>query len=429
MKAFGKLITLVVLMGFIVSCGAKTTATQAPATEPPVVQPAATELPVVPTEVPLTAAEQWAKTNGFGPYQPATEDWAAVEAAAKLEGKVVVYANSSKFTKLIKPWNALYPDIALEGGDTDNIDVKMREEQKAGNVVGDVWFNSDGHILYGEFVPNEWIWSYVPPGVVESELTAEQPMAVERHGFDVWAYNPEVDKNGCPISNWWQMTEPAFQGKVYIEDPIDDVSTMAKWATIVEHADEMATAYKDLYGKDWTTDPSAAPDAFGSAPENAGWLFLKKLAQNKPGVEPGGDEVDAAYAALGMDPTVEPGLGWTGYDSVEGTTAGEIAMSPCFGLKPVLGILKTNYLAVANNAPHPNAAKLFIKFALTEEGYKPWNAIGTYPAVEGWTLPEGAMPLAEMRAQSWLMNPVYDWEWAAKVRDYWAISLLSAPPE
>ena len=105
-------------------------------------------------------------------------------------------------------------------------------------------------------------------------------------------------------------------------------------------------------------------------------------------------------------------------------------MAPCLGLKPVLGIMKTNYLAIANNAPHPNAAKLFIKFALTPDGYKPWNELGTYPAVQGWTLPEGSIPFEDLLAgQAWLMNPVYDWEWAAKVRDFWAISLLSAPQE
>jgi iron(III) transport system substrate-binding protein len=441
MKAFVKFLTILLLVSFMIGCTTPAALTPQVLKETVVVKETQqvnvviTATPVPPTiqppatEKPLTAAEEWAKANGFGPYQSATEDWAAVEAAAKIEGKVCVYANSSKFAKLLDKWHELYPDIVLDCEDTDDIDVKMREEQKAGNVVGDIWFNSDGHILYGEFVPNEWIWSYVPPGVVEPELTPEQPIAVERHSVDVWGYNNEINKEGCPINNWWQLTEPALQGKVYMEDPINDVSTMAKYATIVEHADEMAAAYQDLYGKDWTTDEVAAPDAFGSAPANAGWLFLKKLAQNKPGIEPGGDEVDAAYASLGMDPNVEPGYGWTGYDSINATNDGEIAMAPCIGLKPVIGIMKTNYLAVANQAPHPNAAKLFIKFALTPDGFKPWNQLGTYPAVADWTLPEGSLPFADMMKQSWLMNPVYDWEWAAKVRDFWAISLLAAPSE
>ena len=57
MKAFGKLLTIIILFSLLASCGGKPVATQVPA----VTQPPATE----PT---LSAAEQWAKDNGVGPY-------------------------------------------------------------------------------------------------------------------------------------------------------------------------------------------------------------------------------------------------------------------------------------------------------------------------------------------------------------------------
>jgi iron(III) transport system substrate-binding protein len=422
MKNFLRLLAIVLVCSFIVSCASTPTTapeTQAPAnlTEAEVAEPL------------LTANEQWAKDNGVGPYQPETEDWAAVEAAAIKEGSVCVYSNSSKIAKVVDAWNEMYPDIKLDCGDTDDIAVKMQAEQEAGNIVGDVWYQSDGHILYGQFVPNQWIWSYMPPGVVEPEVTADQPFAIARHSIDVWGYNNEVDA-ACPFTNWWELTESKFTGKIFIEDPMTDVSTMAKWATIAEHGDEMAAAYQDLYSKDWTTDSAAAPDAFGTTPLNAGWLFIKKLAMNHPIAEPGGDEVDAAYASLGMDASVEPGVGWTGWDSVETTADGEIAMAPCLDAKPVFGIMKTTYLGIANMAPHPNAAKLFINFSLTtKEGQKPWIKVGVYSAQPSMAVPEGALPFDEMLAGSWEMNPVYDWEWAAKVRDFWAISLLTPLPE
>jgi iron(III) transport system substrate-binding protein len=104
-------------------------------------------------------------------------------------------------------------------------------------------------------------------------------------------------------------------------------------------------------------------------------------------------------------------------------------MAPCLDMAPALGIVKTSFLAVANMAPHPNAAKLFIRLALSPEGYEPWSAVGSYSGQPSMALPEGAMPLEEMLARSWLMNPLYDWEWAAKIRDFWAISLLTPPPE
>ncbi len=416
MKTLSKFMTVCFLLSLLASCG--TPATQAPA---------ATDAPAVPaTGVPapaLTPAEEWAKANGVGPYQPATEDWAAVEAAAKLEGSVMVYANSSKFEKLLDKWAELYPDIALEGGDTDGISTKMRAEQEAGNVVADVWFNSDGHLLYGEFMPNQWLWSYLPPGVVEPEVTPERPFAISRHSVDVWGYNQEVNPNGCPLTNWWQLVDPALAGKVFMEDPIADSSTTAKITLIVEHADEMATAYQAFFGRAWTTDEDAVADDFGLAPENAGYLFLKKLTRNVV-LEPGGDEVDEAYASLGMDPTVNPGYGLTGWDSYETTLDGELAMAPCMGLSPALGILKSNYFAIANHAPHPNAAKLFIRFALSEAGFKPWAKIGIYSAVQGVSLVEGMPPMSEVSL--WPSDDAFAWANNSKVRDFWAVNLLAA---
>jgi iron(III) transport system substrate-binding protein len=410
MKGIVKLLVLCLLISLIVSCGGTEAPAEPAATEPPAAEPTA-------AEPSLTAAEEWAKANGVGPWTPETEDWASIEEAAKAEGSVVVYSNSSKIEKLIEPWEALYPDIKLEGGDTDDIAVKMGAEQEAGNVVGDIWFNSDGHLLYGEFMPNQWAWWYLPPGISEEEVTADRPYAMTRRSVDVIGYNEEINTDGCPLINWWQLTEPELKGKFYMEDPISDSSTTAKLSLIVEHADEMAAAYQELYGREWTTDEAYTEDV-----ENAGYLFLKKLAQNEPGIQPGGDEVDAAFATLGMDPSVEPGYGWTGLSSYENTMEGELAMAPCYGLEPTLGILKATYAAIANNAPHPNAAKLFIRFLLSEEGFAPWNKMGAYPAVDTIPVAEG-MP-ARSEVVLWPSDDLFGYQNLSKVRDFWAVSLL-----
>jgi iron(III) transport system substrate-binding protein len=265
--------------------------------------------------------------------------------------------------------------------------------------------------------------------VVIPEVTPDRPFAIARHGTDVFGYNQEAHPDGCPITNIWQLTEPAWKGKVFMEDPLSDVSMMAKLATFVQNADQMAKAYQELYGQDWTTDEYASTDAFGQGVENAGYLWLRKLAYNEPSIQPGGDEVDEAYATLGMDLTEEPGIGFTGYSSYETTLDGELAMAPCWGINPVSGIFKTSYLAIANNAPHPNAAKLFIKFALSQAGFDPWNEIGNYPAAEGLAPAEGMLPLAELKAMVWEMDPVFDWANVSQIRDFFAISLLTVPEE
>lgn len=420
MKAIRMFLTVIFLLSFLAACASPTPSAPAAPQEPAETQqPAAPETaPEVVAEPELTDAEQWAKENGVGPFAPETEDWAAIEEAAKKEGSVVVYSNSSKIEKLIEPWNELYPDIKLAGGDTDDIAVKMAAEQQAGNVVGDVWFNSDGHLLYGEFVPNQWLWWYTPPGVVIEDASPERPFAMARRSVDVVGYNNEIRTEGCPVNNWWQFTEPELKGKFFMEDPLSDSSTTAKIALFVQHADDMAAAYQELYGKEWTTD-----EAYSSDLENAGYLFLKKLAQNEPGIQPGGDEVDSAFATLGMNPDVEPGYGWTGLSSYEATLEGELAMGPCYGLKPVVGVLKSSYLGIANNAPHPNAAKLFIKFALTEAGFDPWNKFGAYPAAVGLPIAEGMPPRDEI--DLWPSDDLFAYQFMSPIRDFWAINLLA----
>ena len=120
MKILVKLITLVALFSMVAGCAGPTATTMSEANEAPVAE--ATQPPAA--EVSLSEGQQWAMDNGVGPYTPETEDWAAIEAAAIAEGSVVVYSNSSKIEKLLEPWAELYPEIKLEGGDTDDIAVK-----------------------------------------------------------------------------------------------------------------------------------------------------------------------------------------------------------------------------------------------------------------------------------------------------------------
>ncbi|MCJ7622368.1 MAG: hypothetical protein MUO76_02610, partial [Anaerolineaceae bacterium] len=68
-------------------------------------------------------------------------------------------------------------------------------------------------------------------------------------------------------------------------------------------------------------------------------------------------------------------------------------------------------------------AKLFIKFALSQEGFGPWSAMGTYPPVVGIELPEGMPALDEIKL--WPSDDVFAYKNLSQVRDFWAIYYLS----
>ncbi len=403
MKILFKILVLGILVSLIASCGGTPTTA-------PVATTAPTTAPV------LSAEEQWLKDNLLGSYFTLTQDWTAIEAAAKKEGKVVVYASSSRIEDQIAIWNTVYPDITLEGYDTEDIPTKMEEEHNSGNVIGDVWFAGDNMTLYGSLYPKGVILPFVPSEFASAlNVTADAPFAIQRYGGDVWMYNNQQNTS-CPISNWWQIVDGSYKNSIYYEDPLAEADKISLFVTTIKHGDEMAAAYKDYFGKEWTTDAD-----YDNTTLNAGWLWVKKFAK-APNlvVMPGGDEILEAMGTLDM--TDPAGIGNNSYSKVRDTLNGEIAVWACEGLKPVLGTSGTTTLGIAANAPHPNAAKLYIRFTLTAQGSEPWNVMGDWPGRTDLPAPEGAPAFADVGL--WPDDGKLMFEIGSQVRDFWTLNAL-----
>ena len=165
-----------------------------------------------------------------------------------------------------------------------------------------------------------------------------QPLLMSRFGTSVFAYNSELNDT-CPITNLWELTNPEWKGKFFIEDPMNDASTLSKLITIAQHADEMKAAYVALYGSEPVLDADT-PDA--------GWLWLKRFAQNGPIPEPGGDEVDSAFATPGMTDSY---MALTSYSNMADVLDGKLAFEPCWGLTPLL-VFKARAMSVSSTR-HP----------------------------------------------------------------------------
>ena len=399
MKAFFRMAALILVITMLVACGPKP---EAPAATEPVAQP----------EV-LTPQQEWLKANLLGEYETGTQDWAAIEEAAKKEGTVLVYANSSKVEKAAEAFMELYPEIKVQAFDLGGDDVLLKtvEEQKAGAFTGDVWFSSGGAELIGQVMPKQYVWRFIPDSTAAN--TPEQytqPLLMSRFGTSVFAYNSELNDT-CPITNIWELTQPEWKGKFFIEDPLNDASTLSKLITIAYHADEVKKAYVDLYGSEPVLDADT-PDA--------GWLWLKRFAQNGPTPQPGGDEVDSAFATPGM---TESYMALTSYSNMADVQEGILAFEPCWGLQPRLGVQAQSYVGIINQAPHPNAAKLWIKFVTSPDGRKPWAKFGTYFPDSTYEVPEGQKTLAEMFDMTWFIAEQYAYDHMLEARDFYLLNL------
>lgn len=399
MKAFFRLAALILVITMLVACGPKA---EAPAATEPVAQPET-----------LTPQQEWLKANLLGEYETGTQDWAAIEEAAKKEGTVLVYANSSKVEKAAEAFMELYPEINVQAYDLGGDDVLMKtlEEQKAGAFTGDVWFSSGGADLIGQVLPKNYVWRFVPDST--AAYTPEQytqPLLMSRFGTSVFAYNSELNDT-CPITNIWELTQPEWKGKFFIEDPLNDASTLSKLITIAAHPDEVKQAYVDLYGSEPVLDADT-PDA--------GWLWLKRFAQNGPIPQPGGDEVDSAFATPGMTDSY---MALTSYSNMADVQEGILAFEPCWGLQPKLGVQSQSYIGIINQAPHPNAAKLWIKFVTSPDGRDPWAKFGTYFPDSTYEVPEGQKPLEEMFEVTWFISEQYAYDHMLEARDFYLLNL------
>jgi iron(III) transport system substrate-binding protein len=418
MKGLFRFIALVMLVALLAACTPTPAAPAAPTTAPepttaPVAETVPTTPPPAPTVVPLSPQEEWLKANELGTYDTGKQDWAAIESAAKAEGEVLVYANTSKVEKAAEAFMEKYPEIKVQAFDLGGDDVLLKtvEEQKAGAFTGDVWFSSGGAELVGTVLPHNYVWRFLPDST--AAVTPEQytnPLLMSRFGTSIFAYNTELNEK-CPISNLWELTNPEWKGKFFIEDPLNDASTLSKLITVAQHADEMKAAYVALYGKDPVLDADT-PDA--------GWLWLKRFAQNGPIPEPGGDEVDSAFATPGMKDSY---MALTSYSNMADVLEGNLAFDGCWGLVPTVGIQSQSYAGIINQAPHPNAAKLWIKYITSAEGRDPWAKFGTYFPDSTYEVPEGQKTLDEIFGMTWFIAEQYAYDHMIEARDFYLVNL------
>lgn len=333
------IIVLAVLAFIIPAC--------APASAPP---PAPTSAP---------AATKPAPTSAPAATQ-ATFDLDALVAAAKAEGTLTAYFTSSRITNAGKNFEAKY-GIKVNGtkmADPEQTERVIRETDSK-NVQVDVMGYEDGATLESKLIPSGYVVSYVPPDLASVIPTKYQSPLIYQLQPRMFGYNTEVYGDKCPVTNVWQLTEPAWKGKVILRDPAQTPANIAFFATLVSQPKVLEDAHKELYGK-----------ALETKEENAAYDLLKKLAKNDVVVLPSDGDIGDAVGAAGQP---KPPIGMYTLTKHRDVKDKNLKIATCRAMKPFMGYALPTYLVMAKNAPHPNAAKLFIHYLLTPEGFKPWS--------------------------------------------------------
>jgi len=373
--------------------------------------------------------DTWLQEAKLGPYE-GTQDWDEIERLASQEGEVVVYSSSSRVATVGSLFEAEYPGITVTYFDLGSVGAveKTISEQDAGLFNADVVTTGGSGQVIHELLGNFRLVNFVPDMYVdEIPENMREPLLMRIVEGYVLMYNTETYPDAPPISNVWELTEERWRGKSVVKDPLSSLTNMMGLWTMVQHADEMAAAYKEYTGQDIVLH-EGVPDA--------GYEFLYRLLHNDLIILSSGSKVAQASGEVGQDdpPISINGYTYIRYNEDKGYVNGIVAP-----MTPFENIIAPVFTGIARQAPHPNAAKLFTKFLMGSEDITP-DTVLTPPYDEGRSAqllqglapyyepgsrsPRNTVPLAPGGEQwfdlhSWTVDADFMWFEGLKVQDFW----------
>lgn len=288
-------------------------------------------------------------------------------AAAKKEGKVVVYSITSRISNAATAFEKKY-GIKVEAynlKDGELIEKVTREV--GGNIAGaDFVISQDSGRVYGQLIATGYLVNYVPDSMKNVIPKQYQDPLVFQFINKVFIFNSEKTQQPV-IKNVWEVTESKWKGLVQFKDPkLEGVNqNFLTMLTSPEWSAKLDKAYQDLYGK-----------KLALTTKNAGYEWIKRFFQN--GLLLGNsDTTISENVGIKGQPATTMGLfvySKTRYDAKK-----NLALLPMTDVSPFSGFLYPAFLHMTKNAKNKNAAKLFIEYLLTPEGFAPWGKdVGSY---------------------------------------------------
>lgn len=278
---------------------------------------------------------------------------------AQQEGPITVIDATGQIVAMAEAFTAKYgiEAVGVRMAAQEQEQILLREAA-AGNVQTDVFNMSNMPAVVTQLIPQGVAVSWMPPDfkdVVPAEF--QNPTLTSNNPW-LWVYNPDIHPDGCPVNNFWALTEPEWNGLVSIPDPLLRNETLFWFNQIEMHSDDkMAAAYEAHFGRPLETSEASA---------TAEWV--KRLAGNNLNIVRGDSAVGPVIGASTEDQSY---VGFLSSAIFRHAERDGYRLAICDGLVPYVGQLAPRVAVIAAGTRHPNAAKLFSRFMMTEEGMLP----------------------------------------------------------
>ena len=375
--------------------------------------------------------EAWLKAAKLGAYNK-NENWSEIVANAKKEGEVVVYTSSGRISKLVKPFNALYPEIKLtvhDLGSVKSVEKTIREQDANIFNADIVTTGNSGQVIYG-MVNKNYLVNYVPQAYMDRiPKEGREPLLVRVNEAMVIFYNSEAYPSAPPIKNLWELTEAKYEGRVGMKNPMSSGSTLMGVMTLIQNADEMAAAYQRYAGK---------PIKLSEGVEDAGQEYIARLLANDLVIFKSGSKLAGASGKKGQE---KPLIAFANMTYIARNESKGYVNKILADVDPVAKLVYPTFTAIARQAPHPNAAKLFTAYLLGStklnknsniakpymegasldllQGLAPYYDPGSVSPRSDVPLPAGGEIWSAMKG--WDVDPAFMWNQGPKMRDFWIV--------
>jgi iron(III) transport system substrate-binding protein len=263
-----------------------------------------------------------------------------------------------------------------------------------------------------QLIPRGFAASWLPPDLAEDiPATYRDPLIVVSSA-NVLTYNTKLFST-CPVTNIWQLTEPRWTGRVAMQDPLGKANYTDWFNQMRTYKDDaIRAAYQKQYGKPLKTDKGSAAEAWVAA-----------LAANAPLLT---DADAAAGQAVGAPGQTEPFLGIVSTAKFRDNAAAGYALGICAGVDPFIGFQSASVGLITAGTNSPNAARLFLRYAMTAEGIAPQAEDGKISANRTVALPaDEPSGIARLIGETMPYNPATaldDFDRRQDWQDFWRVA-------
>jgi iron(III) transport system substrate-binding protein len=346
-----------------------------------------------------------ASKGGGAPEKVLTHD--ELVAAAKAEGKVVVYSITSRISNAAEGFEKLY-GIKVEYSNLKDGELIEKVTKEVGGRIDGAEFviSQDSGRVYGQLIATGFLVNYVPESLKQIIPRAYHDPLIFQLINKVFIFNSEKTQSPV-IKNVWEVTEPKWKGLIQFKDPNTEGVNMnfLTMLTSPEWSAKLEQAYEKLYGRKLVLTT-----------KNAGYEWIKLFFGNGRVL---GNSDTTISENIGIKGQPQTTMGLFVYSKTRFDASKNLALTPMTEIEPFSGFMYPAFLHLTANAKHPNAAKLFIEYLLTEEGFAPWaKDVGAYSSNPNIPVNAGDHPVSFWQPRLISEDPQFLFEHRAEVEEF-----------